>query len=138
MGLINPSPGEMLDRLTILRLKMGTTMTTGKLETERSMLETQLKVWTEPLNAETGTEERQNKIREFRKQLDQTNSAICRLDEEVRSIAKNNRGLFASSYDPNDVYRLADIAIQLSDLQSSKVSTIKMIDTFFGQTSREY
>lgn len=127
MGLMNPSPGELLDRQTILHLKIDAgsrrRVSIAHFEEELKMIETALGQW---FTRNVGADRRA--FDAAAKELAEVNGKLWAAEDEVRALPPEARD------------RLAELAKLIPELNDLRASLVQRVNQLFrvDQTEKLY
>ena len=118
MGLMNPSPGELLDRRTILRLKIEAgqrrQVDVGHFQEELGLIEAALADWL----GKTADVDRRA-YDEATKELAKVNRQLWGAEDEVRQLRRTERD------------RLADLAKLIPELNDRRADLVQKVNRLF-------
>ena len=127
MRLINPSPGELLDRKTILHLKIEAgrqrQMDVVHFQEELELIETTLADW---LRRNAGADRRA--YDQATGELAEVNRKLWQAEDEVRQLSRSERD------------RLADLAKSIPELNDQRADLVQRVNRLFhvSQTEKLY
>lgn len=124
MGLINPSPGELLDRKTILHLKIEAgcqrQMDVVHFQKELDLIEAALADW---LGKNAGADRRA--YDEATQELADVNRKLWQAEDEVRQLPRSERD------------RLADLAKLIPELNDRRADLVQRVNRLFRVSHAE-
>ncbi len=119
MGLMNPSPGELADRKTILHLKIAVgerkKVKVGHFQKELELIEAALAEW---FRKSAGGDRRAYDM--ATKGLAEVNQKLWHAEDEVRALARNERD------------RLAELAKLIPELNDQRAELVRQVNRAFG------
>lgn len=118
MRLIHPSPGELLDRKTILHLKIAAgrqrNVEVGHFREELQMIEAALAEW---LRKNAGADRRA--YDEATEELAEVNRKLWQAEDQVRQLSRSERD------------RLADLAKLIPELNDRRADLVQRVNRLF-------
>lgn len=124
MRLLNPSPGELLDRITILDLKIKAAGKLGRDDThfvaERTSLEEALQTWAQWLRETGVSEETWQEIAQKKNGLAAVNALLWEAEDTVRALPEE------------ELTQLAQLAKRISKLNDNRADLVKELSELYG------
>ena len=119
MGLMNPSPGELVDRKTILRLKIAAgqrrKVGVGHFQKELELIEAALAEW---FRKSAGAD--QGACDEATGGMAEVNQKLWHAEDEVRALTRSERD------------RLAELAKLIPELNDRRAELVQQVNRVFG------
>ncbi|MCI0402564.1 MAG: hypothetical protein L0212_03470 [Acidobacteria bacterium] len=119
MGLLNPSPGELVDRKTILQLKIAAgerkQVSVAHFQKELQLIEAALAEW---FRKRAGADGRA--YEEATRGLAEVNQKLWHAEDEVRALARTERD------------RLAELAKLIPELNDHRAELVRAVNRVFG------
>jgi len=133
MRLLDPDVGEVLDRMSILDLKIDVGMQKGvsteAWEQEREalnlFLQKKIQAWQSTATAQT-TEDWMG----YNAQLKNTNLALWRAEDDIRALRKEESL-------PEFYQEVALVALRIADLNDARANLVKKLNAVFGVHNEE-
>jgi hypothetical protein len=129
MSLLNPTPGEILDRLSILELKIPAFEKYGwaseDLEAEKAGLEERMKDWDQGLREDMVGEVIYNQIAEGRNALAAVNALLWDAEDDVRRSH------------PDELTKLARLCQYIAKMNDSRNKHINKLNGLYGLHIRQ-
>jgi hypothetical protein len=124
MKLLNPSPGEILDRLAILELKIKAGDKIGQDIThfvaEKSSLQEAFNTWTGWLKADHPPQAKWDEIAEKRNALEAMNAMLWEAEDLVRVLPEE------------EMAKLAQLAKRMCRLKDVRADLVRRLGTLYG------
>lgn len=124
MRLLNPSPGEILDRISILDLKIKfgekQGIDTARFVAEKSLLEEQMQNWTNWLREDKPPQETWDAIGQKKNGLAAINALLWETEDLVRSV------------DKTDIQTLATCCIRVYTLNDGRADLVHELSKLYG------
>ena len=124
MSLIAPTPGEILDRLSILALKIPVfqekEIFAAHLEAEKSGLEEKMFDWDNILRAQMADQITWDMLAEQRNTLAAVNAILWQAEDDVRSTSQN------------DSFKLASLCLRIAKMNDARSRAIRRMNELYG------
>jgi hypothetical protein len=122
--LLNPSPGEVIDRITILELKIQAVEKRGSdasgFQAEKTSLEEHLANWDQMLRDDYAPNETWDKINEKKTGLTAVNSLLWEAEDQVRALPEM------------EALKLAILAKRIARLNDSRSKLVGELTELYG------
>lgn len=122
--LLNPSPGEVIDRITILELKIQAVEKRGSdaslFQAEKTSLEEHLENWNQMLREDYAPNETWDQINEKRTGLTAVNSLLWEAEDQVRILSEM------------EALKLAQLAKRIAKLNDDRSKLVGELTELYG------
>jgi hypothetical protein len=131
MRLLNPSPGEIFDRLSILELKITVAKKKGLeasyFEAEKASLEERMLQWTDGLvfdhmGAQEALDKKKEEISTQRNTLAAVNGLLWMAEDDARAASEN------------EAFKLARLCKQIVKWNDARAGAVRELDRLYGIT----
>ncbi len=127
--LLNPSPGEIFDRLSILELKINAAekkrLDASNFQAEKAMLEDALLTWTGWLKEDNVDEETRDKIAQHRNGLAAVNALLWDAEDQVRELPEE------------EMSKLAQLAKRICKLNDRRAELVRGLGILYGAGNQQ-
>jgi hypothetical protein len=124
MSILNPTPGELLDRLSILRLKIAAfdkkELCTDALEAEKAGIEEMMRDWARGLLEDMVSEETEQLINQSVNALAAVNALLWKAEDDVREASLD------------EAFKLARLCKHIAAMNDARNEHILKLDTLYG------
>lgn len=124
MRLLNPSPGEIMDRITILTLKIDAAqkreMNPAHFEAEKQMLEEKMQFWNAALRSDMAPQEIWDDIAKHTNGLIAVNNLLWAAEDDVRSTSDT------------EAFKLARLCKQIASWNDARAYHIGQFSALYG------